>query len=176
MENFFLWAGGGGAVCTAHSRLSSTRRNASQSAMGGGGGRRSVVLGRVVGYHIPRRRLQGRDLRVPAPRALQDPGTRALVVAAERRDARLDLLAREARSRPRRHKTVDDLGAREVAVGPHDVVEPRPGFFLGRCWGRRRRWRRRVLGLRLSITPSAYTYCTFSCDRGPVGRRRRRNL
>ena len=29
MENFFL---GGGAVCTAHSRLSSTRRNASQSA------------------------------------------------------------------------------------------------------------------------------------------------
>ena len=32
MENFFLWAGGGGAVCTAHSRLSSTRRNASQSA------------------------------------------------------------------------------------------------------------------------------------------------
>ena len=29
MENFFLWAGGGGAVCTAHSRLSSTRRNAS---------------------------------------------------------------------------------------------------------------------------------------------------
>ena len=32
MENFFLWAEGGGAVCTAHSRLSSTRRNASQSA------------------------------------------------------------------------------------------------------------------------------------------------
>ena len=32
MENFFLWAGGGGAVCTAHSRLSSTRRNASHAS------------------------------------------------------------------------------------------------------------------------------------------------
>ena len=76
---------------------------------GGGGRGRRVVLGRVVRHHVARRGLQGRDLRVPAPRALQDPGTRALVVAAERRDARLDLLAREAGMRSRIHKSVDDL-------------------------------------------------------------------
>ena len=102
------WEGGSvvtGAACGRRLRRTSLCGRSSAGGQGlraprGAGGNGESAAART------RRLFPGR-ICSPSAGALQDPGARALVVAAERRDARLDLLAREARNRGRRiHKSV----------------------------------------------------------------------